>query len=174
MSASLWWVVIVHEHTERDTFVGPFHTLERAKLSMQDSSYVQGLCEEDCIDCYVNDAQPDLEVQEVLIINPFEPHFTGEPEPEDDEPGPGLTLIEVPVRDPGVSRLTTKENTGPWPSEDERPAYADWQGEVANGDTVLGFRDWLTAQAADECEGHESLAGEHMGETVYCDGTCRS
>jgi hypothetical protein len=23
------------------------------------------------------------------------------------------------------------------------------------------------------CEGHESLAGEHMGETVYCDGTCR-
>jgi hypothetical protein len=25
----------------------------------------------------------------------------------------------------------------------------------------------------DECEGHESLDGEHMGETVYCDGTCR-
>jgi hypothetical protein len=24
-----------------------------------------------------------------------------------------------------------------------------------------------------ECEGHESLAGEHMGETVYCDGSCR-
>jgi len=24
----------------------------------------------------------------------------------------------------------------------------------------------------DECEGHESLAGEHMGETVYCDGSC--
>lgn len=23
------------------------------------------------------------------------------------------------------------------------------------------------------CEGHESLAGEHMGETVYCDGTCK-
>lgn len=22
------------------------------------------------------------------------------------------------------------------------------------------------------CEGHESLAGEHMGETVQCDGTC--
>lgn len=25
----------------------------------------------------------------------------------------------------------------------------------------------------DECEGHESLAGQHMGETVYCDGSCR-
>ena len=25
-----------------------------------------------------------------------------------------------------------------------------------------------------ECEGHESLAGEHMGETVYCDGSCRA
>jgi hypothetical protein len=25
----------------------------------------------------------------------------------------------------------------------------------------------------DACEGHESLAGEHMGEAVYCDGSCR-
>ena len=24
----------------------------------------------------------------------------------------------------------------------------------------------------DECEGHESLDGAHMGETVYCDGSC--
>ena len=23
-----------------------------------------------------------------------------------------------------------------------------------------------------ECEGHESLDGAHMGETVYCDGSC--
>lgn len=23
------------------------------------------------------------------------------------------------------------------------------------------------------CEGHESLDGAHMGETVYCDGSCR-
>lgn len=22
------------------------------------------------------------------------------------------------------------------------------------------------------CEGHESLAGEHMGETVFCNGSC--
>jgi hypothetical protein len=24
-----------------------------------------------------------------------------------------------------------------------------------------------------ECEGHESLDGAHMGETVYCDGSCQ-
>ena len=23
------------------------------------------------------------------------------------------------------------------------------------------------------CEGHQSLDGAHMGETVFCDGTCR-
>lgn len=23
-----------------------------------------------------------------------------------------------------------------------------------------------------ECEGHESLAGAHMGESVFCDGSC--
>lgn len=26
---------------------------------------------------------------------------------------------------------------------------------------------------ARDCEGHESLAGEHMGESVYCDGSCQ-
>lgn len=25
----------------------------------------------------------------------------------------------------------------------------------------------------DDCEGHESLDGAHMGEAVYCDGSCR-
>jgi hypothetical protein len=27
---------------------------------------------------------------------------------------------------------------------------------------------------AHDCDGHESLAGEHMGEAVYCDGGCRA
>jgi hypothetical protein len=32
-----------------------------------------------------------------------------------------------------------------WPENDaEREAYADWQYEVTNGDTLLGFREWLT------------------------------
>jgi hypothetical protein len=33
---------------------------------------------------------------------------------------------------------------------------------------------YVDAEDDDEgCEGHESLAGQHMGETVYCDGSCR-
>lgn len=36
------------------------------------------------------------------------------------------------------------------------------------GETV---KFWLEIPAP-ECEGHESLDGAHMGETVYCDGSC--
>lgn len=34
---------------------------------------------------------------------------------------------------------------------------------------------WVPGDDDDElaCKGHESLAGEHMGETVHCDGSCR-
>lgn len=34
-----------------------------------------------------------------------------------------------------------------------------------------GFYEELVDAA---CEGHESLAGSHMGETVYCDGSCQT
>lgn len=31
-----------------------------------------------------------------------------------------------------------------WPeTAEERARYSDWQYEVANGDTILGFRDWM-------------------------------
>lgn len=31
-----------------------------------------------------------------------------------------------------------------WPTTDaEQASFADWQSEVANGDTIRGFRDWL-------------------------------
>jgi len=29
-----------------------------------------------------------------------------------------------------------------------------------------------TRNDPDECEGHESVAGQHMGESTYCDGAC--
>lgn len=39
--------------------------------------------------------------------------------------------------------------------------------------TIAYFPGWtLEDDDAAECEGHESLDGAHMGETVYCDGTC--
>jgi hypothetical protein len=43
-------------------------------------------------------------------------------------------------------------------------------------DRLLEVIDLTTEDDDDEagCEGHESLAGEHMGETVYCDGTCKT
>lgn len=40
---------------------------------------------------------------------------------------------------------------------------ADWREVYAY------FRD-MAGEAT--CEGHESLDGAHMGETVYCDGSC--
>lgn len=44
--------------------------------------------------------------------------------------------------------------TATWPdTEQEKVAYVDWQYEAGNGDTILGFRDWLAhradAEAAD-------------------------
>lgn len=42
--------------------------------------------------------------------------------------------------------------------------------------STIDTADWREVYAAFradvECEGHESLDGAHMGETVYCDGSC--
>lgn len=40
-----------------------------------------------------------------------------------------------------------------WPTTDaERIDYVDWQYEVANGDTVLDFRDWVDHRDEAEAE----------------------
>lgn len=45
--------------------------------------------------------------------------------------------------DTGTSDAQTSAAT--WPEDDdERAAFGDWQYEVANSDTLLGFRDWIT------------------------------
>jgi hypothetical protein len=59
-----------------------------------------------------------------------------------------------------------------WNDRDERTA-----AEVIDA-LRAAAQEWDDTHGAEaddewECEGHESLAGEHMGETVYCDGTCR-
>ena len=48
-----------------------------------------------------------------------------------------------------------RDEAGPtWPeSPEEQVDYVDWQYEVANGDTVLGFRDWIVNR--EEMEGGE-------------------
>jgi len=47
-------------------------------------------------------------------------------------------------------------------------------------DATCAFYGWRNEQGRmvppdddDGCEGHESLSGAHMGESVFCDGTCR-
>lgn len=40
-----------------------------------------------------------------------------------------------------------------WPRDDhERELFTDWQYEVANGDTLMGFRDWMTVCKDERCE----------------------
>ena len=49
-------------------------------------------------------------------------------------------------------------------------------GQWGEGEVHLFFADATPAEIArawrDACEGHESLDGAHMGESVYCDGGC--
>lgn len=42
--------------------------------------------------------------------------------------------------------IITTTTSSTWPNDPtENASFKDWQYEVANGDTILGFRDWLTA-----------------------------
>ena len=53
---------------------------------------------------------------------------------------------------------------------------ADWFKDLDEWLRKGGFlpREWQHATDDESaCEGHESLAGKHMGETVYCDGSCQ-
>lgn len=58
--------------------------------------------------------------------------------------------------------------------EDITPMVAPPAPEISFGQAA-DMLDAIDDQDDDDdgCEGHESLAGEHMGETVFCDGTCR-
>lgn len=76
-----------------------------------------------------------------------------------------------------VWRLADADRGGDW-AEDTVIAYAGPHpsDEVPGRTFVLdlsghGFYEEL-ADAA--CEGHESLSGAHMGETVFCDGSCQA
>lgn len=91
----------------------------------------------------------------------------------------GPWLRSVAARRDGSSvtvwRLADAAEGGDW-AEATVVAYAGpHPGQVPG-------RTWLTdpsghgifADLAElECEGHESLAGEHMGESVFCDGSCQ-
>lgn len=58
---------------------------------------------------------------------------------------------------------------------DEAAARVHWlNGGTAPDPAPIEHRVDVDEDDDDEgCQGHESLDGAHMGETVYCDGTCR-
>lgn len=47
--------------------------------------------------------------------------------------------------------------------------WYDFIGQIVDVDELNGN---TTIDESNECEGHESLNGAHMGESVYCDGSC--
>lgn len=47
--------------------------------------------------------------------------------------------------------------------------YAAWEREHADHLEQEAHARWVETL----CEGHESLRGDMMGATAYCDGTCR-
>lgn len=64
-----------------------------------------------------------------------------------------------------------------YPKQDEGEIYDIWQD---CGEDIAHCANYLKKQQADEqdeedktCLGHESLRGDKMGESVFCDGTCR-
>ncbi|MFB7890378.1 hypothetical protein ACFCZ3_20230 [Cellulosimicrobium cellulans] len=54
--------------------------------------------------------------------------------------------------------------------EDARTLFQEFEGIVRDAKYPQLIVE--TRNDPDECEGHESLAGEHMGESVTCDGAC--
>lgn len=49
-----------------------------------------------------------------------------------------------------------------WPQSDqERIDFVDWQYEVSNGDTVLGFRDWVSHRDESDSEDTGRLPSTH-------------
>jgi hypothetical protein len=51
-------------------------------------------------------------------------------------------------------------------------ATAEERDQAAQELSVI-YDAWAYADDDGGCEGHESLAGAHMGESIYCDGSCR-
>ena len=73
-----WWIVIERDRG-RDVAVGPFLTEAMATVSMDDSLLIQGLVEEDCLDCWTtNKLLPDNDPSiERVIIDLDDPDHTG-------------------------------------------------------------------------------------------------
>ena len=54
------WVLIEREH-DADLWVGPYSSAAAAEVAMNDSALIAGLCEEDCLECYVHTCSDDTD-----------------------------------------------------------------------------------------------------------------
>lgn len=82
MVATQHWVYLQRE-VHPDMFIGPFPTQEAAALCMEQSTLVEGECEEDCTDCFTTTDVPPTGV-DVVLVDHSDPHQTGAPIPEPD------------------------------------------------------------------------------------------
>ena len=93
--------------------------------------------------------------------------------------GHAHATLQAPTGD-GPFIAATSEPSGWHSLATFRPATTDeidrWHAVRA---ITSGVHEWQTAtrdlhadETDNECEGHESLAGDKMGESAYCDGTC--
>lgn len=89
-----WWIV-VEKQWEADEMYGPYETEEVAYHAMNWSTTIQGTCEEDCLECYLeeNDWIPEerrfkrqrqstylrsiFRKREVILVDPSEPSDFG-------------------------------------------------------------------------------------------------
>ncbi|OCI32874.1 hypothetical protein [Oerskovia enterophila] len=75
------WVRI--EREGQDLMVGPYPDDETANRAMQDSLLIDGFCEEDALDCYIDDGQP-TDADDQVIVNLNDHHHTGRLEADED------------------------------------------------------------------------------------------
>jgi len=80
------WVRI--EREGQDLMVGPYPDEESATLAMEQSLLIDGFCEEDAVDCFIDSGQP-TDADEQVIIDPADRHHTGLPESESEGEGMG-------------------------------------------------------------------------------------
>lgn len=70
------WIRIERENSDQDLTVGPYPDEESAEKALEDSLLIDGFCEEDCLDAYVDTDQP-TEDDEQVIVDLGDPHHTG-------------------------------------------------------------------------------------------------
>lgn len=73
-----FWIYMLRQWND-NLVIGPYPNQEAAIFAMQEALLIEGLVQEDCLDCWVSDGPSTEENFEwtQLIIDPTERHHTG-------------------------------------------------------------------------------------------------